>query len=335
MSRKTIFLMGAPSGRLEWNGTDLLETAVPPFKSSGPRIGTSSETKWRVLQRGSGKQSSSSIWTGNTLFLDTTNLIFKIPRTSDDVLSQFYEHSLSILGASYSSESDNNDTTLALDDSDIDESMHLVAGPKATTPSFDFPNELHDIKDIPNAAYLRSIIPQTPSVTLVVAIVGINPLRRVTARHSKQELDILELIVGDETRTGFGVTFWLPLSKGTKETHGKLVSDGNSEFREKICSLRPRDIVLIRNVGLGSFRDLVYGQSLRRGMTKVDLLHRQECHSTDDYGIYSAGVIDTASGDDRLLTKVRKVRSWLMNFVGIKAHYDSHSLGRLLPPDTQ
>jgi hypothetical protein len=337
MSRKTIFLMGAPSGRLQWNDTDLLETAVPPFK---PSVGSSSAqnpTKWRVLERESGIQSSYPRWSGNALFLDTTNLNFKMPRTSDNVLlSQFYEHSLSILGASYSSESDNNDTTLALEDSDIDESMRSVTGPEASTTPFTSPHELHDIKDIPNAAYLRSIIPQTPSVTLVVAVVGINPLRRVTARHSKQELDILELIVGDETRTGFGVTFWLPLLKEAKETRGKPFSaEGNSEFREKICGLRLRDIVLIRNVGLGSFRDLVYGQSLRRGVTTVDLLNRQECHSTDDHGIYSAVAIDKASGEDRLLAKVRNVRDWLMNFVGTKAHYDSQNPGRPLPPDTQ
>lgn len=334
MTRKTIYLMGAPSGRLQWDNEDLLETAVPPFRSTSPTIGASSReksTKWRVLQRTSEIQSSRSEWIENTIFLDTTNLNFQVPRTSNDaLLSQFYEHSLSVLGASYSSESDDNDSTLAFEDSDIYESIRSEAGPDLT--SFASPRELHDIKDIPNAAYLRSIIPQTPSVTLVVAIVGINPIRRVTARHSKQELDILEFIVGDETRTGFGVTFWLPLMK---ETHGKASSESNSDFREKITGLRLRDIILIRNVGLSSFQDLVYGQSLRRGMTRVDLLHRQHSECTHNHGAFSSEVIDTVNGEDKLLKKVRNVRNWLMNFVGTKANYDNHTLGRPLPPDTQ
>ena len=194
---------------------------------------------------------------------------------------------------------------------------------------FPYPRELHDIKDIPNAAYLRSIIPQTPSVTLVVAVVGINPLRRVTARQSRQEVDILELIVGDETRTGFGVTFWLPVP----EAREKLKNNSAAEFREKILSIRLRDIVLMRNVGLGGFQDLVYGQSLWRGMTKVELLHRQQIDSRDTQGTYSTIAVDTAGREDRLLYKVRSVRDWLMNFVGTKA--PGRTVGQPLPPDTQ
>lgn len=336
MPRKTIFLMGAPSGRLQWDDKNLLQVAVPPFTQSPTPTSTSSRadaTKWRVLQSVNTTKLDHQ-WMQDTIFLDTANLPSKMPRISDDVLlSQFYEHSLSMLGASFSSESDNNDTTLPLEeeDSDIDQSVGsaVVAGSTEALP-FSYPRELHDIKDIPNAAYLRSIIPQTPSVTLVVAVIGINPLRRVTARHSKQELDILELIVGDETRTGFGVTFWLPVP----ETH-KQGNNASAELRENILGIRLRDIVLMRNVGLGSFQDLVYGQSLWRGITKVELLHRQQIDSQDVQGAYSTVAIDTATREDRLLCKVRSVRGWLMNFVGTKARYGSHIVGQPLPPDTQ
>ncbi|EED24340.1 conserved hypothetical protein [Talaromyces stipitatus ATCC 10500] len=327
MSRKTIFLMGPPSGRLHWDDKDLLQVAVPPFTEPtiSPSTNNSSRadiTKWRVLQSGNAAELYHPEWAQNTLFLDTASLTAKMPRISDDVLlSQFYEHSLSILGASYSSESDNNDTTLPFDEeSGVDESDGSMMPGSSEALPFPYPRELHDIKDIPNAAYLRSIIPQTPSVTLVVAVIGINPLRRVTTKQSKQELDILELIVGDETRTGFGVTFWLPVP----EDHHLCGRQGNgsaTEFREKILSIRLRDILLMRNVGLGSFQELVYGQSLRRSMTKVDLLHRQQIDSQDVRGAYSTIAIDTTTREDKLLCKVRNVRDWLMNFVGTKARY--------------
>ncbi|KAF3393167.1 hypothetical protein DPV78_009860 [Talaromyces pinophilus] len=339
MSRKTIFLMGAPSGRLQWDEKDLLKVAVPPFTQSSTTIPSTSassrtdSTKWRLLQSASTAKHYHPEWTQDTLFLDTANLPAKMPRISDDILlSQFYEHSLSILGASFSSESDNNDTTLPFDeeDSDINESISsVVAGSPEAVP-FPYPCELHDIKDIPNAAYLRSIVPQTPSVTLVVAVISVNPVRRVTARQSKQELDILEIIVGDETRTGFGVTFWLPVPENCKQPN-----NSTAEFREKILGIRPRDIVLMRNVGLSSFQDLVYGQSLWKGMTKVELLHRQQVDSQDVQGAYSTVAIDTATREDRLLYKIRNVRNWLMNFVGTKARYGNHNVGQPLPPDTQ
>lgn len=331
--------MGAPSGRLQWDEKDLLQVAVPPFTQPSTTIPSTSNsskadsTKWRVLQSTATAKLNHPEWTQDTLFLDTANLPAKMPRISDDVLlSQFYEHSLSILGASFSSESDNNDTTLPFDeeDSDINESISPVMTGSAEAVPFPYPRELHDIKDIPNAAYLRSIIPQTPSVTLVVAVIGVNPVRRVTARQSKQDLDILEIIVGDETRTGFGVTFWLPVPENHKQPKNSA-----AEFREKVLGIRPRDIVLMRNVGLSSFQDLVYGQSLWKGMTKVELLHRQQVDSQDAQGVYSTVAIDTAAREDTLLCKVRNVRNWLMNFVGTKARCGRHDVGQPLPPDTQ
>lgn len=332
--------MGAPSGKLQWDDKDLLQVAVPPFTQLSTTIPSTSNssradlTKWRVLQSAATAKLHHAEWTQDTLFLDTASLPAKMPMMSNDVLlSQFYEHSLSILGASFSSESDDNDTTLPFDedDSEINESISSVDAGGAAAVPFPYPRELHDIKDIPNAAYLRSIVPQTPSVTLVAAVIGINPVRRVTARQSKKELDILEVIVGDETRTGFGVTFWLPVPENHKQANIPA-----AEFREKILGIRLRDIILMRNVGLSSFQDLVYGQSLWKGMTKVELLHRQQVDTQDVQGAYPTVAIETATREDRLLCKVCNVRNWLMNFVGTKARCGRHDVGQpLLPPDTQ
>lgn len=334
MSRKAIYLMGAPSGRLQWDEKELLDTAVPPFGFVDAAYSTPDRkdaTKWRVLKRTINARVSPSQWAANTLFLDTSSLITRVPLdiSEDILLSQFYEHSLSILEAS-SSETDNNDTTLASEDSNIDESIDSVTGSGAII--FPYPCELHDVKNIPNAAYLRSIIPQTPSVTLVVAVIGINPIRRVTTRQSKQELDILEIIVGDETRTGFSITFWLTVPKHTREN---AFRNSNSDLRDKLCGLRLRDIVLIRNLGLSSFQDLVYGQSLRKGVTKVDLLHREQLNDSEVHGAFSSASIDAASREDRLLCKVQNVRDWLMNFVGAKKYQSGHKHEQPLPPDTQ
>ncbi|CRG84788.1 hypothetical protein PISL3812_01984 [Talaromyces islandicus] len=324
--------MGAPSGRLRWDETDLLQAAVPPFLDAPQKpTKTASSTavehvKWRVLQ---GQTATDTVSAQDTLFLNTVDLQPKVP--GDVLLSHFYEHSISVRDTHYLSDSSFDETTISLDDSNAIESV-ASGDSHSNDTCFEFRGEIYDLRDIPNAAYLRSIIPQTMSVTLVVAITGINPPRRVTARYSNQQFDILELVVGDETKTGFGVTFWLPVENTRRM---KTDSERDDSYRKKLSGLRPRDIVLIRHVGLSFFQDRVYGQSLRKTMTNVDLLHRRPLDATDPGGIYSARTINAAKRENRLLHKVQAVHDWSMSFVGMKTQDRGDIAGPVLPPDTQ
>jgi hypothetical protein len=333
MSRKTIFLMGAPSGRLRWDETDLLQDAVPPFHAPNKTSKSASsvaadDVKWRVLQGQATDLVSAQ--DQDTLFLNTVDLQPKAP--GDVLLSHFYEHSISIRDTHYLSDSSYDETTMSLDDSNAIESV-ASGDSHSNDTHFDFSGEIYDLRDIPNAAYLRSIIPQTMSVTVVVAVLGINPPRRVTARYSNQQFDILELVVGDETKTGFGVTFWLPAVEHARQK--KTDAERDDGYKQKLSGLRPRDIVLIRHVGLSFFQDRVYGQSLRKTMTKVDLLHRRPLDANDLGGIYPARTINAAKRENKLLYKIQLVHDWTMNFVGMKKQGRGGSAGRPLPPDTQ
>lgn len=343
-----IFLVGAPlSGNLDWDEDELLNAAVPPFHDTdtSTEISTRPEhqtylgqdsIKWRVLQ----PLSSDTVddhydfyWgPQDPNFLTSHQLINADSVKNDEnhtALSQFYGHSFAIHENSEISGSDvQEDLTQELD------SIEAASSPSKDLyplPPFRINGPLRDLKDIPTARDLQTIVPQTISVNLVVGIIAVHPPRRVITRQWKKEFDIIELVVGDETRAGFGVNFWLPASVLADQTAAK--AERTDGLGRSLARLRPQDIVLLRTVGLGSFRDQVYGQSLRGGMTQVDLLHRP---STD------AGELDkvptNVQGD--LPRKLRKVREWILRFVGTDGvggtspGMPETERGRL-PPDTQ
>jgi hypothetical protein len=91
---------------------------------------------------------------------------------------------------------------------------------------------------------------------------------------------------------------------------------------------------------LGSFRGKVHGQSLRKDITKVDLLFRKKQDRDDIGGSYTVQAVNCAAENDAQLQKVKKVKDWLISFVpdqGVEVSSPrSRRRGkRTLPPDTQ
>ncbi|TKA79409.1 hypothetical protein B0A49_03348, partial [Cryomyces minteri] len=68
---------------------------------------------------------------------------------------------------------------------------------------------LTDISALPKADYLHKICPQTMTVDLVVGVISVAPARTVNVRKGGFEMDIVEMLVGDETKAGFSISFWL------------------------------------------------------------------------------------------------------------------------------
>lgn len=328
--------MGAPtSDTLDWDKDELLDKPVFPFHDSDVHhqinlsLPEQHVVKWRSLQ---GKQTDqpeqdSPARNEEALFVTTEDL----GPVEGQELSLFYDHSFSIHEASEVSVGILSGESMEESGLQGDSTVMSIE----TSSDGEFPpiqGGLSDLKDIPNAGYLQSIIPQTMTVNLIVGIITIYPPRRVVTRQWKREQDLVEMVVADETKTGFNVTFWLPPA-----TSGTM---GRNETGPDLSGLRPRDIILLRMVGLSSFRERVYGQSLRKEMTKVDLLHRQPVDATDVGGIYSLRRIHdhTAREDDQPLTKVRRVREWIKRFVedGVGRESESgHRHRQPLPPDTQ
>lgn len=314
--------MGAPTaGTLDWDRDELLDAPVAPFYARDAchrehwPFSDDHGVKWRSLQERQSLDDAETVHSRDTQFFTTQDLA--ATGTSEPELSRFYSHSFSIHETSeVLSEASNEDSGLGPDSTASFESPSDRGVANVTV----IPGGISDLKDIPNAEHLRSIIPQTMTVNLVVSVITIDPPRRVMTRQWKREQDIVEMVVADETKSGFSVTFWLAPESSH---HG----DG---ARSRLAGLRPRDIVLLRTVGLSSFRDRVYGQSLRKGMTKIDLLHRQRVDVTDAGGAYSLRRIRAAGDNDQMLKKAGRVREWIKRFVDEKDRG-----GQSLPPDTQ
>ncbi|KAJ5949030.1 hypothetical protein N7454_000614 [Penicillium verhagenii] len=341
MTPKLIFLMGAPlPGSLDWDHDELFNAPVAPFYDADtntehqPYRGQDS-IKWRVLQPLSPEivDDHHAFYWGpkDPSFVTSHQLINADSFASDGddtTLSQFYDQSFAFHEASNPSASEvPEDLTQELDSIETDDSTSKGL---YQLPPFRINGPLRDLQDIPTAEHLQSIVPQTMSVNLVVGVIAVQSPRRVVTRQWKKELDIIELVVGDETKAGFGVNFWLPASKPAAKAQEM---DGLGRV---LTTLRAQDIVLLRTVGLGSFRDQVYGQSLRGGMTQVDLLHRP----TTDAGGLNKVLPTSVQGD--LPQKVHKVREWILQFVGTDGvggtslpGMPETERGHRLPPDTQ
>ena len=273
--------------------------------------------------------------------------------SASKLASHFYEHSFSIqknIPESLISELEPDQVFAGRSsfDSDITSPTTPSSAIRAPWqwPELPAPQSQHlsDLEDVPNATYLHSIEPQTMTVNLIVAILSIAPPRSVTtgAKWGKErQSELVELLVGDDTKTGFSITMWLPPEMHVSWKDAIAAPDGyRSTLRRNLRLLRPRDIILIRNVALSSFRGKVHGQSLRRDVTKVDLLFRRKQDSEDIGGSYSAQAVNKATDSDPQLMKVKKVRDWMISFVVDPDEEVSRSRSRkrgkrMLPPDTQ
>jgi len=109
--------------------------------------------------------------------------------------------------------------------------------------------------------------------------------------------------------------------------------------------------VLMRNVALNSFKGKVYGQSLRKDVTKVWLLYRNKVDREDEGGCYRGRDLEgdgteggTGNGNvEKQLFKTRRVRDWVLRFLGTSGAGGGIGGGRdrnrgmeeVLPIDTQ
>ncbi|KAF5664873.1 hypothetical protein FHETE_6886 [Fusarium heterosporum] len=208
----------------------------------------------------------------------------------ETVLSKFYDHSLAVHNSIPSSQLDSFEETTFEETSFMSVSS---TGRIEVTESM--PSHLSDLNTIPSAPKILALNPQTVTLNIIVGIISIAQPRTVTTRWGRT-LSLVEVLVGDDTKAGFAVTFWL---------------DQEHAAAAEISALRRQDIVLMQNVALHVFKDKVYGQSLRRGMTKVSLLWRR-----DGSGLYSTRELSKRGQMHPQLQKAKQVKDWVLKFVG-------------------
>lgn len=306
---------------------------------------------------------------GNADFFTTSNLSFASSSSDldtlqllgdpesgsesiEEVLSQFYEHSFAVHTTTASSQiaisqaregftrtdSDTGTSFASMGTSFTSETDSLsISSPSKISPArpaIPVGSYTVDLRDIPNAKYLDSIQPQTMTVNIIAGIISVSPPRAIKTRRGA-EVEIVELLIGDETKSGFGVNFWLSARSNVSNSE-----QGVDDIRNDLVALRPQDIVLLRNVALSSFRGKVYGQSLKKEMTKLHLLYRNRVDRTDVGGYYTVGDFDTGKEVHSQLTKTMLVRDWVLRFVAPGAFRregkeESKVITESLPLDTQ
>jgi hypothetical protein len=281
--------------------------------------------------------------------------------SSPEALADFYDHSFTIHSAIPSS--DQSQLSDAPPQTPIYESSQDMA-PMPTTPGGGIirtpsqrrlsqaprPNTLTDLRFVPNASYLSSIAPQTMTVNLIVGIISISPPRRVTTGKSygkPRQQEIVELTVGDDTKTGFNITLWMPpnMHVGWRDRDEAVDagqpannSGARSNLRRAVKEIRPRDVVMLQHVALSEYKGKVHGQSLKGDVTKLDLIFRKRVDDDDLQGCYTASNLRNPT--DPQIKKCKAVRDWLVEFVGEPmAERGKGKKGRrgrlMLPEDSQ
>ena len=378
--RKTIFLTGAPlSSSLQWDDC-LLSAPLQACFAADPKLSEISLSSsavtgpaWRSLPferehlptgitqlaKAENVVGDHGDFANGTSFLVARDLSFNSatsgensnkespspPPPDEDLLTQFYEHSFAIHEEITSPRALDNESSFETSNSTSFEDSYIPSplndassAGKILSKSRLSSTSITDLARVPKADYLEAITPQTMTVNLVLGIISVPQPRVIKARRSGQTLGLDEMLVGDQTKAGFGISIWFsdPGNPNEKE----------SDLQSEVAHLRPQDIVLARNIALSSFNGKVYGQSLRRDTTTLNLLYRNKVDATDKAGAFGARELQDSGSSNVQVSKLKRVRQWVMDFVGAGTILPQPSLTKKpstnqthqlqdLPPDTQ
>ena len=349
VSKRMIFLAGAPEAdKLDWSESQLLpshhladRTSLRiMLQSSSVSAATSESAKWRAIPfKTAGESVAQELPPEAQLHtLDKRNGT----QLATGQMDGFLEHSIAVLEdletsqiAAHSFDGTTFEPTASFNTSMVTDAFStnydsFYSG-ASTQPSpgvhRPLPGSVTDLKHISNAAHIERIAPQTLTVHLLAGIISVSPSRTVKLRRRKAEMDIIEILLGDETRAGFSISFWLaPVESQQKP---------KDDLRDTINKLRPGNVVFLQNVALSAFKGNVYGQSLSkrfaRNSTSVTTLSDE-----------------SASGQAPALSaKLNRVSAWVEMFVGVPSGGANKRTGSPLrngrnkrttvdlPPDTQ
>lgn len=215
--------------------------------------------------------------------------------SAEDLWTQFCEQSLAQHHRATSS-SQLFDDSEAVDDETTSFMTALSTELGPAVSAAPVPLHLSDLEDVPAAGRIVALQPQTVTLNLIVGVISVASPRSVTTRWG-QSLSLVEVLVGDNTATGFAITFWLTADQAQESS---------------VSRLQRQDVVLMENVALHVFRGKVYGQSLRKALTRVTLLWRH-----DGSGHYSTRLLDREDAAKHpQQEKARLVKDWTLHFVG-------------------
>ncbi|GAB7327823.1 hypothetical protein MBLNU13_g11619t1 [Cladosporium sp. NU13] len=340
-----ILFTGAPdSDRLSWDENTLLnDFTIGASKSITARDNTVPQPTaswqapvWRSISTSPGRAIPDHVLAQTQFF----SFSAQIPDLDIATKQDFLEHSIALLDGLVSSQiapADIDDTSLlnttttfsfASETSILSSESQISLSPGTNRPLVPPNLPLTDIGQIPTASHILSIAPQTITLNILCAVISISQPRTVTVRRRQSTMEILDLLVGDETRAGFSVSFWLPPADSQGTRAAKSETD---DLRATLQSARPGDVVLIRNVALSVWHKAVYGQSLGRRWAK----NCTRIERIDDGALHKGTVLPFG-----FVGKLARVRGWRDEFVGRRTVGKATRSGKRkfeeeLPPDSQ
>ena len=260
--------------------------------------------------------------------IDSTTREYE-PETQD--LADFYDHSFTIHQAIPSSQLDMQAITPG---TPIYESSEEMFPDQSTAPGGIIrtasqrrlsqapkPKMLTNLSDIPGAGFLNSIHPHTKTVNIICGVLSISPPRLVstgTKSGKSRKIELVELVVGDDTKSSLNITMWLPreMHVNWKDGAQEKPEGSRSILRRSLKVIQVRDVVLIQNIALSTFRGKVHAQSLRGDVTKIDTLFRKKIGEEEQVGCYSTANLRMPTGKDQQILKVKRVRDWMVDSIG-------------------
>ena len=281
MAPKVMIFTGAPANdAIDWASEELLNDFLEPlarfsgtYKAPGTNANTEAEetvldiATWRSIPL-----QQQRLQTGFTQvhefvgYYQASQDFFSTADTQDtDAASQslreeFYEHSLRVYDditssqlptATLNSTAEETSFISTQDESfrsSIKESTFIDQGDRTLGLGT---ARLSNLGDLPNASYLNSIEPQTMTVNLIAGVISVAEPRTVRTKWGRSK-SLVELIIGDESKSGFSITFWLSddaisASEAIPHTQQPLKTALNNAF-DKSDSARTVDPHLIAQI---------------------------------------------------------------------------------------
>ena len=203
---------------------------------------------------------------------DTTNFDTTMIQEDNELDEEFVYHSLIFNNTLLSSQIvdaaaiDQSAASQSFLDTSMDSTSsfatHSLQQSNADGPILQIPLSLNltTLGALPDAAHLRRIYPQTPTPNLLCVLAASPEDRVVITKKGGYKMRLCEIIVADDTRSSFKISFWQRTSSAS-EPHNAL--------ERTLQSIKTGDVLLLRNVALNAFHDDVYGQSLNPSITRV------------------------------------------------------------------
>ncbi|EMD68264.1 hypothetical protein GGP41_001811 [Bipolaris sorokiniana] len=242
-------------------------------------------------------------------------------------------------------------------DSTINSSSFLSTSFETTTSDYSSPHKadqhtiihvplklsITPLASLPSAQQLRAIYPQTPTPNFICVVTTSPEKREIFVRRGGYKMDLWEIIVADDSFSGFKTAFWMRPNLDSKDERTR----SQRSLLEALQGIKVGDIILLTNVALTSFRDTVFGQSLNpaiaRARTDIHVLMKSN-------GISAAQPGRLPSQVDEAFTRVKKwARMHVASDIGgsrkrkgsapkqgdfVKRTFATRDLDDSMPPDT-